>query len=141
MSYACVGIALAASAGQASARSLTETDYPLHEGWIDAHGVLVYYMTVGRGAPLVIVHGGPGASLDYFLPYLLPLARHNRLIFIDDRGSGKSQKLQDPSAYTVENMVEDLENVRQGLGLGKISRLGHSYGGVLAQAYALKYQF
>jgi proline iminopeptidase len=114
--------------------------YPVQEGFIDSRGVLIYYMTVGRGAPLVIVHGGPGASHDYFLPYLLPLARHNRLIFIDERGSGKSQKLDDPAGYTVENMVEDVEAVRQGLVLGKISLLGHSYGGVLAQAYALKYQ-
>jgi len=114
--------------------------YPVQEGFIDSRGVMIYYMTVGRGAPLVIVHGGPGASHDYFLPYLLPLARHNRLIFIDERGSGKSQKLDDPAGYTVENMVEDVEAVRQGLVLGKISLLGHSYGGVLAQAYALKYQ-
>jgi proline iminopeptidase len=114
--------------------------YPIQEGFIDSRGVLIYYMTVGRGAPLVIVHGGPGASHDYFLPYLLPLARHNRLIFIDERGSGKSQKLEDPAGYTVENMVEDVEAVRQGLVLGKITLLGHSYGGVLAQAYALKYQ-
>src|SRR5277367_5431577 len=114
--------------------------YPMQEGFIDSRGVLIYYMTVGRGAPLVIVHGGPGASHDYFLPYLLPLARHNRLVFIDERGSGKSQKLEDPAGYTVENMVEDVEAVRQGLVLGKISLLGHSYGGVLAQAYALKYQ-
>ena len=114
--------------------------YPVEEGFVDAHGVLIYYTTVGRGAPLVIVHGGPGASHDYFLPYLLPLARHNRLIFIDERGSGKSEKLDDPAGYTVENMVEDVEAVRVGLGLGKIDLLGHSYGGVLAQAYALKYQ-
>jgi proline iminopeptidase len=114
--------------------------YPVQEGFIDSRGVMIYYMTVGRGSPLVIVHGGPGASHDYFLPYLLPLARHNRLIFIDERGSGKSQKLDDPAGYTVENMVEDVEAVRQGLVLGKISLLGHSYGGVLAQAYALKYQ-
>ena len=115
-------------------------DYPIRDGFIDARGVLIYYMTVGRGAPLMIVHGGPGASHDYFLPYLLPLARRNRLVFIDERGSGKSQILQDPKGYTVENMVEDVEAVRQGLGLGKMSLLGHSYGGVLAQAYALKYQ-
>ncbi|MGA8406290.1 MAG: proline iminopeptidase-family hydrolase [Candidatus Acidiferrales bacterium] len=115
-------------------------DYQIQEGFIDARGVMIYYMTVGRGAPIVIVHGGPGASHDYFLPYLLPLARHNRLIFIDERGSGRSQKLDDPSGYTVENMVEDVEAVRQGLVLGKITLLGHSYGGVLAQAYALKYQ-
>jgi proline iminopeptidase len=114
--------------------------YHMEEGFVDAHGVLIYYMIVGRGAPLLIVHGGPGASHDYFLPYLLPLARSNKLIFIDERGSGRSQRLEDASQYTVENMVEDVEQVRQALGLGKVSLLGHSYGGVLAQAYAFKYQ-
>ncbi|HTQ54734.1 MAG TPA: proline iminopeptidase-family hydrolase [Bryobacteraceae bacterium] len=114
--------------------------YPLQDGFVDAHGVLIYYQTLGQGSPLLVVHGGPGASHDYFLPYLLPLARRHRLIFIDERGSGKSEKLEDPSGYTVENMVEDTEAVRQALKLGRISLLGHSYGGVLAQAYALKYQ-
>jgi proline-specific peptidase len=114
--------------------------YPIQEGFVDANGVMVYYQTIGRGAPLLIVHGGPGESHDYFLPYLLPLARSNKLIFIDERGSGKSSKLEDASGYTIENMVEDVESVRVALGLGKISLMGHSYGGALAQAYALKYQ-
>jgi proline-specific peptidase len=113
--------------------------YPIEEGYVDAHGVLIYYTTVGRGAPLLVVHGGPGASHDYLLPYLLPLARTNKLVFIDERGSGRSEKLEDVKQYTVENMVSDVEAVRVGLGLGKFSLLGHSYGGVLAQAYALKY--
>jgi len=114
--------------------------FPIQEGFVDANGVMIYYMIVGRGEPLLVVHGGPGASHDYFLPYLLPLARHNRVVFIDERGSGRSQQLENPGDYTVENMVEDVEAVRQSLGLGKMSLLGHSYGGVLAQAYALKYQ-
>ena len=114
--------------------------YPMQEGFVDANGVLIYYKVIGRGAPLVILHGGPGAAHDYFLPYLLPLARRNRLIFIDERGSGRSEKLEDASAYTVENMVEDVEALRGTLKLGKIALLGHSCGGVLAQAYALKYQ-
>jgi proline iminopeptidase len=112
----------------------------MQDGFVDSHGALIYYQSVGRGAPLMIVHGGPGASHDYFLPYLLPLMRSNRLVFIDERGSGKSSKLEDASQYTVANMVEDIEAVRQALGLGKISLLGHSFGGVLVQAYAFKYQ-
>jgi proline iminopeptidase len=116
------------------------TVYPQQEGFVDAHGVLIYFLALGKGSPLVIVHGGPGASHDYFLPYLLPLARNHRLIFIDERGSGRSQRLQDLSQYTVEAMVEDLEDVRVALNLGKIDLLGHSYGGVLVQAYALRYQ-
>jgi len=112
----------------------------IREAFIDVGGVLIYTVTFGRGEPLVILHGGPGASHDYFLPYLLPLARHNRLVFIDERGSGKSEKLEDATRYTVETMVGDVEAVRLALGLGKINVLGHSFGGVLAQAYALKYQ-
>jgi proline iminopeptidase len=114
--------------------------YPLQEGFVDSHGALIYYKSVGHGAPLMIVHGGPGASHDYFLPYLLPLVRTSRLIFIDERGSGRSSKSEDPKQYTIANMVDDIETVRKALGLGKISLLGHSYGGALAQAYALKYQ-
>jgi len=114
--------------------------YPIQEQFVDVNGVLIYTVTMGRGTPLVIVHGGPGASHDYFLPYLLPLARHHRLVLIDERGSGRSEKLEDVSKYTVEAMVEDVEAVRVALGLGKIDLLGHSYGGVLAQAYAFKYQ-
>ncbi|MGA3082324.1 MAG: proline iminopeptidase-family hydrolase [Terracidiphilus sp.] len=114
--------------------------YTQQEGFVDAHGVLIYYVSFGAGSPLVVLHGGPGASHEYFLPWLLPLARTHRLIFIDERGSGRSERLQDTSLYTVEGDVEDIEAVRVALHLGKISLLGHSCGGVLAQAYALKYQ-
>jgi proline iminopeptidase len=114
--------------------------YPVEEGFVDAGGVFIYYRALGVGEPLVVLHGGPGASHDYLLPYLIPLAKTNRLVFIDERGSGRSTKLEDPSGYTVENMADDVEAVRQSLHLGTISVLGHSYGGVLAQAYALKHQ-
>lgn len=135
----CVS-AFAQTKKPSTATTARSNAYRMEEGFVDAHGVLIYYKIVGRGAPLMIVHGGPGASHDYLLPYLLPLARNNKLVFIDERGSGRSEKLQDVSQYTVENMAEDVEEVRQALGLGKVSLLGHSYGGVLAQAYAFKYQ-
>lgn len=121
-------------------RSASRSIYPIKEGYVDANGAFIYYAEFGWGSPLLIVHGGPGASHDYFLPWLVPLGRTHRLIFIDERGSGRSERLEDVHQYTVENMVEDVEAVRNALGLGKISLLGHSYGGVLAQAYALKYQ-
>jgi proline iminopeptidase len=140
----CVALCLLVPAAAQTAKSpkpnAADAVYPVRDGFVDANGVMIYYMSTGRGQPLMIVHGGPGASHDYFLPYLLPLARYNRVIFIDERGSGRSQKLEDRAGYSIENMVEDVEAVRQGLGLGKISLLGHSYGGALAQAYALKYQ-
>ncbi len=135
--FGCLSSIVQAQTSPSAAR--VSNVYPLQEGFVDSNGLMIYYMTVGRGDPLLIVHGGPGASHDYFLPYLLPLARTHKLIFIDERGSGRSQKLEDPSGYTIENMVEDAEAVRLALGLGKITLLGHSYGGALAQAYALKY--
>jgi proline iminopeptidase len=113
--------------------------YAQNEGFVDAGGVLIYFKAMGRGEPLLVLHGGPGASHDYLLPYLLPLMRHNRLILIDERGSGRSQKLDDPRGYTLDAMVKDVEAVRTALGLGKMSLLGHSFGGVLAQAYALEH--
>lgn len=113
---------------------------PIKEGFVYANGLFLYYTELGEGQPLIVLHGGPGGTHNYFLPYLLPLARTNRIIFMDERGSGRSGKLEDASGYTVENMVEDVEALRQALGLGSINLLGHSFGGVIAQAYALKYQ-
>ena len=132
--FIVVTIACVASPAQTS-----PNQFPIQDGFVDSHGALIYYMSVGRGAPLMIVHGGPGASHDYFLPYLLPLMRTNRLVFIDERGSGRSSKMSDPGQYTVANMVDDIEAVRQALNLGKMCLLGHSFGGVLVQAYAFKY--
>ncbi len=114
--------------------------YAVQEQFVDANGVLIYTESLGRGDPLVVLHGGPGASHDYLLPGLLPLARHHRLVFLDERGSGKSEKLEDVSKYTVAAMAEDVEAVRLALNLGTIDLLGHSFGGVVAQAYALQHQ-
>ena len=113
--------------------------FPIQEQFVDCGGVLIYVKTLGNGEPLVLLHGGPGATHEYLLPHLLPLARHHRLVFLDERGSGRSQKLEDSAGYTVEAMADDVEAVRKALGLGKVAVLGHSCGGVLAQAYALKY--
>jgi proline iminopeptidase len=143
--FLLLGIFVAASFLQAAEHASAASGpnpsnvYPVKEGFIDVNGLFLYYTEIGQGPPLGILHGGPGGSHNYFLPYLLPLARTNRLIFMDERGSGRSGKLQDPSGYTVENMAADMEALRQALRLGSISVLGHSYGGVLAQAYALKY--
>jgi proline iminopeptidase len=141
VSHLAFAFALFASLGVTPFAASAQTAvYPQQDGFVDAHGVLIYYVTFGQGPPLVVVHGGPGADHTYFLPYLLPLARRHRLIFIDERGSGRSQRLQDTSRYTVEAMADDVKDLRVALKLGKISLLGHSYGGALAQAYALKYQ-
>lgn len=134
-----VAFALALCTAFACAQ-LPSSVYPVQQGYVDANGVLIYYVEFGQGQPLMVLHGGPGADHTYFLPWLLPLARTHRLVFIDERGSGQSERLQDVTKYTIENMADDVEAVRVALHLGKIDVLGHSCGGVLAEAYALKYQ-
>ena len=109
------------------------------DGFVDACGAIVYYETIGQGRPLMVLHGGPGAPHGYFLPYLLPLARHHRLVFMDERGSGRSERLADFKAYTLDNLACDADAVRRALGLGTVDVMGHSFGGILAQAYAIKY--
>ncbi|HUI31592.1 MAG TPA: alpha/beta hydrolase [Candidatus Acidoferrales bacterium] len=99
---------------QKKSTTYSNSVYQISQGFIDANGVMIYYEEFGKGKPLVIVRGGPGASHDHFLPYLIPLARDNRLIFIDESGSGRSQQLEDSTQYSVENMVEDVEAIRRG---------------------------
>jgi proline iminopeptidase len=109
------------------------------DGFVDACGAIVYYETIGQGRPLMVLHGGPGATHGYFLPYLLPLAKHHRLIFMDERGSGRSERLSNFKGYTLDKLACDADAVRRALGLNTIDVMGHSFGGILAQAYAIKY--
>jgi len=109
------------------------------EGYLEGCGSILYYESIGSGSPLIVLHGGPGSSHQYFLPHLLPLARHHRLIFLDERGSGRSQRLADPSGYTLEAMSCDVNALRDSLGYPTTDVLGHSFGGILAQDYALRY--
>jgi len=109
------------------------------DGYVDACGAIVYYETIGQGRPLMVLHGGPGAPHGYFLPFLLPLAKHHRLVFMDERGAGRSERLADFKGYTLDNLACDADAVRRALGLKTVDVMGHSFGGILAQAYAIKY--
>jgi len=111
----------------------------VREGFIAGAGARIYYKTLGRGIPLLLLHGGPGAEHSDFLPALKPLARRCQLVLIDERGSGRSERLKDPKAYTLNHMVKDIERVRQHLKLPRLVVLGHSFGGILAQAYAVRH--
>ncbi|OHX44677.1 alpha/beta fold hydrolase [Cytobacillus oceanisediminis] len=86
-----------------------------------------------------VLHGGPGGDHTGFKPGLSPLAEHMQLVYIDNRGSGKSEK-GPRSTYTLDNNVEDIEALRKHLGLEKIVLLGQSYGGMTAMEYARRYQ-
>ncbi len=87
---------------------------------------------------LVLLHGGPGCDHSYFKPWLSPLADQAQLVFVDHRGNGRSGRV-DQTTYTIEQMADDLEALRHHLGLGRIAVLGHSFGGMVAQVYALRH--
>jgi proline iminopeptidase len=93
----------------------------------------------GSGEPLILLPGGPAASHRIFKPYFSSLAARYRIIYYDYYGRGQSQRPSDWSDITFTGDVEDLEGLRRALGLDKINLYGFSYGGLVAQAYALKY--
>lgn len=85
-----------------------------------------------------VLHGGPGGDHSYYKPWLSPLTDKMQLVYIDHRGQGRSAR-GPRETYTLENNVEDLEALRQYLGLDKIVLLGASYGGMVALSYAVRY--
>ncbi len=121
--------------------SLSTAQTPGHPpgGYVTVHGAKLWYESEGQGPALVLIAGGPGSSHEYFHHYFSPLAAHYRIIYFDAFGRGKSDKAAKPSDYTFTRDVDDLEGLRVALNLGKITVFGHSYGGFVAQAYAVKY--
>ena len=85
-----------------------------------------------------LLHGGPGGDHSSFKQHSLELQDVAQLVFIDHRGCGRSKKTRQ-SDYTLENNIEDIEALRKHLGLKKICILGASYGGIVAQGYAIRY--
>lgn len=108
--------------------------------YVDVNGTRLYCRGVGDGPPFMILHGGPGLSHDYQYAALTGLlADRFRLIFYDQRGSGRSDGADDRESLTMETFVEDVEGLRLALGLGRLNLAGHSFGGHIAMRYAITY--
>ncbi|RZJ71454.1 proline iminopeptidase-family hydrolase [Flavobacterium sp.] len=88
---------------------------------------------------LLLLHGGPGTSPEYFENFPANLGKKYTVYFYSQLGTYFSDIPKDSTLYTVENFVNDIEEVRQSLHLDKFYILGHSWGNQLAQAYAAKY--
>jgi len=93
---------------------------------------------MGRGEPVLFLHGGPGLPYGYLLPWMQPLARSHRLVFFDQRGVGRSDKPEDGS-YSVADIARDVDALRRSLRLGKVHLFGFSWGGALALEVAIRY--
>jgi proline-specific peptidase len=86
--------------------------------------------------PLLLLHGGPGASHDYLEPLEL-LSDERPVIFYDQLGGGNSDRPDDRSLWTIERFTEELEHVREALHLHEVHILGQSWGTMLGVDYML----
>jgi proline iminopeptidase len=102
------------------------------------NGANLWEVSVGKGQPLFLVSGGPG-SAHIGLRDFDSLAKDNMLVYFDGFGRGKSDTAKVVTEYSLERDIEDIEGLRKAMKLDRINLLGHSYGGVVVQGYALKY--
>jgi proline iminopeptidase len=111
------------------------------EGYVEASpGVRLFYRLVGSGRDTVVVlHGGPGFSMDYLAADLEPLAAEQALLFYDQRGTGRSSLVTDSAALDGERFADDLEAVRRHFRLERLTLLGHSWGAGVAALYAARH--
>jgi proline iminopeptidase len=108
------------------------------EGYIDAgNEVRLFYRIFGSGGDtVVVIHGGPGFTMDYFLHDLAPLANNHTLIFYDQRGTGRSTLVSDSVSLQANRYAEDLEAIRQHFNLNQFTLMGHSWGSAVVALYA-----
>jgi proline iminopeptidase len=124
---------------------MTETSKPSKEGFVKVLGYNLFYESFEpQGdkikATLLCLHGGPGTPHNYLSP-LADLTRQGyRVVFYDQLGVGKSEMPKNKFIFSIDYGVEEVEAIRKEMNLGKIHLFGSSYGGLLAIAYALKYQ-
>jgi proline iminopeptidase len=113
---------------------------PLKEGFIEVKGGKIWYRIDGEGdkTPVLLLHGGPGSSSFYLEP-LKELSQDRPVIFLDQLGCGRSTRITDTTLMTIEQNVEQLEQVRKALKLDKFYLYGHSWGTMLGMDYYVKY--
>lgn len=128
------------SMSQQSKDSLKFPDSFTDGQYITVNGAKLWVVTVGKGEPLILISGGPGGAHPGLRSFdSLAVKGNIQLIYFDAFGRGKSDTATDVKAYSLQRDIEDIEGLRQALHLDKVSLLGHSYGSVVAQGYAIKY--
>lgn len=103
---------------------------------ITIDGFQLNYLIEGKGMPAIVV----GSSIYYPRTFSQHLRSKLQMIFMDHRGFGKALKPFDNSSFEVDVLVDDIEALRQKLGLDKIVIIGHSGHAFMALEYAKKYQ-
>ncbi len=126
------------SAGRRGLYLETET---FNSGWLgvgDGHELFYEECGVRHGKPAVVLHGGPGGAINATMRRFFDPSRWRTVLF-DQRGCGKSRPNASLDANTTWTLVEDIERLREHLGIEKWCVFGGSWGSTLALAYAIKY--
>jgi proline iminopeptidase len=113
---------------------------PRAHGFTTTTAVPLYWAEYGEpdAPPLLLLHGGPGASHEYLLPQMLELARDHRLVLYDQRGGGRSRLDDDRAPIGWRDQVADVERVALELEVAPLDIVGYSWGGLLAMLYAIE---
>jgi len=132
--------AVALAGGRAPSNSYHHVWTPgLTYGRFASHGVTLMYETQGEGDEVIIVvHGGAGIPHEYFHPMLSNLSKYATLVYFDRRADIQSKQHPEKMA-SVSEMADDIDSLREKLGLNRVTLLGHSFGGAIALNYALRY--
>jgi len=101
-----------------------------------ADGVSLFVEELGDGFPLVVLHGGPGMDHTMFRPYLDPLSDEFRVLYVDERGQGRSDRV-DPASLSLEVFAHDVDLLAESLGLERFALLGHSFGAIISTWHAI----
>jgi proline iminopeptidase len=96
----------------------------------------IYFETEGEGPAVFVVPGGPGVGHAHYHPWFSRLAEGRTVVYFDHLGTGRSERLADPSLYTIPLYAEAIEGLRAHLDLEQISLIGLSFGGMPAIQYA-----
>lgn len=111
----------------------------IEEGYMPFRGYQTYYRIVGEPnpdkAPLLLIHGGPGSSHNYFELMDDYAETGRQLIMYDQVGCGKSSLPEDESVYVKETWAAELIALREYLHLDEVHMLGQSWGGMLEMYY------
>lgn len=106
------------------------------ELFADVNGIKICYEVKGKGEPVFLIHGF-GSKKESWLPQFGPLSEHFKVIRFDNRGSGGSDRPDEP--YTMELFADDLNGLMEYLKIEKAHIVGQSVGGMIAQHFAVKY--
>lgn len=114
------------------------TDIDKEGKYYSVSGARIWTVTVGKGDPIITIAGGPGGAHPGMRDYD-SLSPSNTIVYFDAFGRGKSDTAKNVKEYSLQRDIDDLEGLRKAMGFARIIVLGHSYGTVVAQGYALQY--